>query len=148
LSKDGIDELRVECLYISRNNTSRDVKIKYLGIKNEAAFSPDNIRLWKIKATSSPEAFKKYLYENLDEILETCKKFECDEISYLDYNLEASLKELELAEDDICLLECISDFSPALFEVKEIKTKNGSCEWCRDRKVLRFSCTCEDVRIY
>jgi hypothetical protein len=148
MTKDSIEAMNVETVYISRTKTSRDVKAKYLGLKHEAAIAPDNIRFWKIKATSSLDSFKAYLIENLNDILDSCKQYDCEQISYIDYAPENTVKELELADSDICVMEVVSDISPALFELKEVEIKEGSCEWCRDRKKLRFHCVCKEVNFF
>jgi hypothetical protein len=145
MTKDSIEGLNVETVYISRTKTTKDVKAKYLGLKHEAAVAPDNIRFWKIKATSSLDSLKGFLVENLQEILDSCKNYDCEHLSYIDYAPENTLKELELAENDICVMEVVNDNSPALFELKEVESKNGSCEWCRDKKKLRFHCVCKEV---
>lgn len=32
-----------------------------------------------------------------------------------------------------------------MIEYKKIEMKNGSCEWCRNQKMLRYSCVCKEV---
>ncbi len=64
------------------------------------------------------------------------------EFFYLDLP-KCSLEELDFFDTDLCLMEEMDD--DWLIELKAIELKNGSCEWCRGNKLLRYPCVCKDV---
>ena len=105
-----------------------------------------NIRLWKIVSTSTLEQFKDFILDNLVDIANSDSKIECAKhLSYLEYIPKISLKDLEYADTDLCVIEFVENENPEIFEVEQILMKEGVCDWCRDRKILRYFCPCKDV---
>ena len=148
LNKEMISNMNLNRMYISRVKTLNDLKMKFIHIQNFANLNESNLRLWKISANSSLEEFKSYLTENLNTIVSSDEILSTDKIDYLEYIPNTKLKDSELADNDITVIEISTNLSPNIFNVQKIEIKEGSCEWCRDRKLLRFFCICKEVIFY
>ena len=137
-------------MYISRTAFLNDLKNKICHVlKNKFAAATEllnsNLRLWKLNSETSLEEFKKVLNDNVSAVSASNDAITIDEIFYLEYNEKAKLEEIELADTDTSLVEFSYDDSTWIFEVKKIEQKEGKCEWCNQRKNLRYFCSCKDV---
>jgi hypothetical protein len=56
-----------------------------------------------------------------------------------------TLEEIELADTDQCVVEYGDDEDPFMFEIKVVEIRNGKCDFCNMRKMLKYSCNCKDV---
>jgi len=61
---------------------------------------------------------------------------------------DLQLDELEVAENDLCMVEISHDNSPFLMEIKKVEMKEEHCEFCRTRKMCRYFCICREVILY
>ncbi len=103
------------------------------------------IRFWKLGAGTSIESLKKAFSEKADIIRESTTEFTCGDLTFLEYNQNPALEDIEVADNDMCILEYSTPSSPWVFEVKKIEQKEGTCEWCNARRTLRYYCVCKEV---
>lgn len=101
-----------------------------------------NLKLWKLNCTLSE--VKAFLTQNLDELNNTNKLFNVNELNFMEYIPEIALADLDFTEEDFCLIE-ISDVSDFVLEVKKLEMKEDNCEWCRNRRLCRYPCICKEV---
>jgi ubiquitin C-terminal hydrolase len=104
-----------------------------------------NFRFWKLNTQASLEAFKKVFSEKANDVRESETEFKCSDLLYLEYNGDCQLEDLELADTDLTIVEYSTENSGWIFEVKKMEQKEGKCEWCNNRKMLRFYCACKEV---
>jgi len=144
----NISRLAVQALYISRTKSVNDLKTKYISVTKaglDADVSEKNLRLWKLNTDVSMEQFKKALIENSENIRTTDEAFNCDALSYLEYVPNSGLDDIDLADTDTCVIEYRDGSTPWIFEVKKVEMKEGKCEWCNSRKLLRYFCNCKEA---
>jgi ubiquitin C-terminal hydrolase len=137
-------------MHISRTKTLKDLKNKLCDVVKKTMFYPDdvtesNLRLWKLNAQVSLERLKKVFVDKISPASNTEALFKFNEITYLEYNDKAKLDEIDLADTDNCLVELSYADSPWIFEIKKLEQKDGKCEWCNYRKMLRYFCACKEV---
>lgn len=150
-TSENINNTEIRTIYISRSKKLSDLKGKYSSLMHDKAIyskegvSEKNLRLWKLSSNTSTEQFKKVFSERADQIKSSESLFKCGDLSYLEYVENASLDEVELADTDICIVEYSTPASPWIFEVKKIEQKEGKCDWCNSRRLLRYFCPCKEV---
>ncbi len=142
--------MRVEVIYISRSKKINDLKEKFISlVKEREMYSEglelDSLRIWKLTSHTSMDNLKKAFIEKAKEIRESDTQFTCGDLTYLEYNPNCGLEDLEVADNDFCVIEYATPSSPWVFEVKKMESKEGACEWCNYRKTLRYFCQCKEV---
>lgn len=144
-----------KAIYISRTKHLTDLKEKI--IKNvpssRKAWTKENIRLWRIPSFQGKEHLFKKINESLDSI-KAGKLIQIENLDYLEYLPKVSLNEFDCEDTDILVVEFAenkensassNDSSDWIFEVPKIEMKEGKCEWCNNRKILKCFCQCKDV---
>ena len=89
--------------------------------------------------------FKKVFSQKANDIRDSDTEFKCSDLLFLEYNGDCQLEDLELADTDLTIVEYSTEKTGWIFEVKKVEQKEGKCEWCNHRKMLRFFCACKEV---
>lgn len=163
LTADYIGNLTESIIFISRVKELIHLKEKFLRLVRgsplyDERLSVSDIRFWKIPGHLNLEEIRKTLRDNMTRYNDSNELLEFEHMTFLEYNIESSLDDTDIADSDFILVEqrSLNGNLPAqtptpnqengwIFKVKKIETKNGKCEWCNTYKLLKTSCVCKEV---
>jgi ubiquitin C-terminal hydrolase len=144
-----VGAISVKNFYISRVKSLPKFKEDFCKIASGRAYKgkvdPLNIRLWKISPNLSLDQLKTAILDKVMPSKASDALFLSEDVIYLEYNEAANLEDIDLADTDTCIIEICDASSPWIFEVKKLEQKDGRCEFCNMKKILRYFCTCKDV---